>query len=432
MNNITKISDGLQNSMAGLTPARDKAQNNEYVVDIYDYAKLTNMYRSSPMAGRVVDQRAEDSFRKWRSWQGDASQISKIEAVEKRIGLKLKMEEAQKKANLYGQAYLIINDGGDPTELLDPKTIGLNGITTLTVLDRGEISEGEISQDIFSPYYNEPEYYHILTASAGIATVHPSRLVKLYGNKRLDTHMSGSCGDSILQRGMSALVNLDATMANVASLVFEAKVDVMSIKGLAGAMDDPTEEAAIMSRLTLAMAAKGNNGVLILDADGEVYEQKKMSFATLPELIESFQIAFCAAFGYPRTLLFGDETGGLGNSGSMSKETYYNSVSSDQENVLQPSMYIIDECILYDALGSRPPEMYYEWNALWSMSDAEIATIGKTIAETFGIAVDKGLLSIDVANQAFVNALVERGVSPGLETLQNEYGAGDDLVNPSE
>ena len=36
--------------------------------------------------------------------------------------------------------------------------------------------------------------------------------------------------------------------------------------------------------------------------------------------------------------------------------------------MLTPAMSVLDEVIIRSALGSRPPEIYYEWNILWQLS----------------------------------------------------------------
>lgn len=416
----TAIKDGITSLQAGLTPARDKAQTTSYVRQQMSRYELLAAYENSPMAKRVVNQRAEDSFRKWREWQGSADVITHIERTERQFGLKSKLEHAYKQARALGEGYLLINlDDNQPNQPINLKRI--NRIKSLTVLEYGDLSAGEEDLDIFSEYYGKPKWYDILTVSGNLARIHPSRVVVLHGASKLDRYS----GQSIINVGMRDLKNYDATLANVASLVFEAKVDVMMIKGLADASLDPIEEAALMARLQSAMFGKGNNGALMLDSETESYSQKQMSFATLPELIETFQTAFCAAFGYPRSLFFESTNGGLGNNGVSSLEKYYNSVNSDQENVLQPAMYYLDECLIHTALGSRPDDLWYSWKPLWNLSSVEIAKIGLDITKTFKDAVDGQLLPIEVASVAYVNAMTESGAAAGLEDAYNEWVVGN-------
>ena len=421
------INDSLQNMNAGLVPARDKAQSSTYTVPSYDRQQLTAMYRTG-LAKRIVNQRAEDSFRQWREWQAKGVDISKIEAREKDLKVKQVFEKAQKSANLYGMSYVFIYiEGDDQEEPVDLNRVRAGSINRLVFLERGNVGEGPAVQDVLNEYYDTPEYYQILTTNeANILTVHPSRMVVLFGSERLDQWG----GDSVLDVGMSDLKNLDATLANVASLVWEAKIDVVSIKGLQDAMIAGGEQTkAIQDRINAAMFAKGNNGALILDADGEEHGQKQISFATLPELIEKFEAAVATAFDYPLSILFKRQETGLSNNGGMSKEDYYNSVNSDQVNVLEPAMAVLDECLIRDALGDRPADVWYEWRPLWSMSAKDIADIGKVITETFTMAVEKQIVEVNVANDSWVNAMTEAGAAPGLEALNTGFvgGLGEDV-----
>lgn len=62
-----------------------------------------------------------------------------------------------------------------------------------------------------------------------------------------------------------AVKQADSTSANIASLVFEAKVDVLNIPNLMSQLADPAYEAQLLQRLQLAAMAKGINGMLVLD-----------------------------------------------------------------------------------------------------------------------------------------------------------------------
>ena len=91
-------------------------------------------------------------------------------------------------------------------------------------------------------------------------------------------------------------------------------------------------------------------------------------------------------------------------------------------------MTVLDECIINSALGSRPAEIYYNWNSLWQTTDKERADIGKTVADTIKTLADSQLFNPDVLSKAAENMLIERSVMPGLEAAIEEFGS----VNASE
>ena len=75
--------------------------------------------------------------------------------------------------------------------------------------------------------------YRMNPATGASVDIHPSRLVIATGEEVSDDRYSAhpGWGDSTLNATISAVRNLDAAIANVASLVFEAKVDVIGVNG---------------------------------------------------------------------------------------------------------------------------------------------------------------------------------------------------------
>ncbi|KAG1245205.1 hypothetical protein G6F68_015155 [Rhizopus microsporus] len=125
------------------------------------------------------------------------------------------------------------------------------------------------------------------------------------------------------------------------------------------------------------------------------------------------------------TRLLGQSPGGLNASGESDLRNYYARISSNQELVLQPSLQILDECLIRSALGSRPPEVFYNWRSLWQTTDTERAAIGKTTAETIKTIAETKLLPDEVMSTVAVNMLTEAGVAPGLEAEMLDGSAGD-------
>lgn len=225
----------------------------------------------------------------------------------------------------------------------------------------------------------------------------------------------------MLKGGLDAIKRVDEAAGNVASLIFEAKVDVFGIpdlmQNLATRGDEYTQE--ILKRLTLAATAKGINGMLIKDAL-ETYEQKSASFGTLDTLIDRFMQLCSAAYGIPMTLLFGMSPGGLNASGASDTRGYYDAIRVHQTMRVEPAIYGLDECLVRSALGSRPDDVHYNWRSLWQPTAKEKAEVGKIIADTI-VSLD-GLLADEVRASTAVNALTESGAFPGLEAAVLEYG----------
>ena len=432
--------DSLRSFVSGLGTDRDKATTVEYVQPQRgNDAQLQAAYEGAWLPRRIVDQFAEDATRKWREWQATPEQISAIERTEKRLDVRGAAEKAIILARLWGKAHIYIHiDGQDPTEPLRPETVGRDRLAHLTVMSRREIADGDIDDDPFSPHYGSPKHYQITSPQSGFVWVHPSRLVTIYGAERPSDMVFGRIGDSVLTSILPAIMQHDSVVANVAGLVFESRVDVISVPGLADLLSDPETEKQIMSRFQDMGRMKGNNRIVLLNASAnpdtpsETWEQKNATFTTLPDIIDRMQQQVAGAAKIPRALLFGTGAGGLGATGDLELSSYYDQIGTVQSNEIEPAMHVLDECIIRSSLGSRPPEIWYEWRSLWQTSDAEKAEIFSKVAGAVKAISDSGTVPVDVLTQSVVNKLVETGSLPGLETAYAEWDGTRDIEMPED
>lgn len=425
MGKIAQIRDGLVNLVANLGTPRDKAAATTYGLPSLSDAEASNAYRGTWLARKVIDIPAMDSCRKWRGWSADQAQISAIEAEEKRLGLQQKMLEALTRARLSGGAALYIGTGqADPMKPLKPESVGKGGIKHINVLSKRVLQAGELDRDPESPGYGRPAYYNLSSGTAGQLRIHPSRLVILQGATKPDPELDtgDGWGDSVLLAISNAIKDADSTAGNIASLVFEAKVDVIKIPNFMSMLSDPAYEEQMLKRMQLAMMAKGINGALLLDAE-EDYEQKQAQFGGLTDVMMAFMQLTSGASDIPMTRLLGQSPGGMNASGESDLRNYYDRISSGQELVLAPALQVLDECLIRSALGSRPKEVFYNWRSLWQTTDKERADIGKTTADTIKTIADTRLIPEDVMSVVAVNMLTEAGVAPGLEAEMQEYAA---------
>jgi len=423
MGKLAQIKDGLVNLVANLGTPRDKAAASFYGLPLLSEADATNAYRGTWLARKVIDIPAMDSCRKWRGWSADQAQISAIESEEKRLGLQQKVLEALIRARLAGGAALYIGTGqSDPMQPLKPESISKGGIKHINVLSKRVLQAGELDRDPESPGYGRPAYYNLSSGTAGQLRIHPSRLVILQGATKPDPELDtgDGWGDSVLLAISKAIKDADSTAGNIASLVFEAKVDVIKIPNFMSMLSDPAYEEQMLKRMQLAMMAKGINGALLLDAE-EDYEQKQAQFGGLTDLMMAFMQLTSGASDIPMTRLLGQSPGGMNASGESDLRNYYDRISSGQELVLGPSLQVLDECLIRSALGSRPEEVFYNWRSLWQTTDTERATIGKTTADTIKTIADTRLIPEDVMSVVAVNMLTEAGVAPGLEAEMQDY-----------
>ena len=411
--------DGLRSLLGGLgDPTRDKAASGFYQPELLSDQHLINAYRSSWIARKLVDIPAQDALRKWRNWHADATQISKLEAEEERLGLQAKLLQCKTLARLWGGAAIFVGTDQDPATPFDPASLSSKGIKYLTVFSRRELNAGELEIDPFSENYGKPSWYQV--AGSEVAHIHPSRLAIQIGAPLADPwNASGpntGWGDSVLQSTFSAVRNADSTAENIASLVFEANVDVFGVPDLMMNLSDPAYEKRVMDRFTLAAASKGINKSLIHDAS-ESYERKEASFSDLPEIMQQFLLIVSGASDIPMTRFLGQSPAGMSSTGDGDMKNYHDKIHSVQTLELGPALHRLDEALIRSALGERPPEIWYDWAPLEQMNETQISEIGERNARMAETLVNAGLFSGDELRAAMINVLTENRVLPGLEQI---------------
>src|SRR5690625_418109 len=216
--NGTWLADGLSNVVANLGTPRDKASHTTYTPDILDSADLVNAYRTSWLAAAIVDYPAEDATRKWRNWRAEADQITKIEAVEKRLGLKTKVQAALITSRLLGGSAIYINTGSaDPRAPLTPG----EEVRSLVLLCKGQITPSVIAKPCYSEYVVRSEFYTLFgadTVDPRPTDIHASRFAIIPGAQVPGALYAGQArpsmwADSVLQNRMEAVKSADSAVA---------------------------------------------------------------------------------------------------------------------------------------------------------------------------------------------------------------------------
>jgi len=425
--NFRRFSDTLKSLVGGLGGTADKAASVYYDPNYFSPPELLAAYRSSWVARKIVNIPAFDCFREWRSWQADSSQIELLENEEKRLGVQAKLMATMIRARLYGGCALYISTGEpDPSIPLEVNRVGKGGIKFLTILPRSRLEPGFIDDDPMSPGFGTPETY-VIRRNVGeqVVSIHKSRLVIFSGENAPTDDLIQGWGDSILNSCMEAIKNADATAANIASLVFEAKVDVIKIPQMMASLSDPHYEQSLLNRFALANRAKGISATVLLDSE-EQYEQKSANFGTLPEVLMSFFQIVSGAADIPATRFLGQSPGGLNSTGEADLRNYYDRVKAIQNTEITPAINNLDECLLRSALGGRPPDVWYSWSSLWQTSEKERADIAKIAAETLATVNGTALYPQEALAKAGLTMFSELSVMPGLtDEVEEAWGSPD-------
>ncbi len=423
-NNIVRLKtgaflDGLKNFVANLGTARDKAAGSEYELKLLTDGELLSVYRTSWLAQKIIDVPASDECRRWRNWQSSAENTVKMEEEENRLMLQQKVLQARIAARIFGGSVIYIGVGDqNPMAPLDPKTVKKGGLKALTIFPRSVLSRGDIDYDINSEGFGRPKWWELSVGSMSHIRVHPSRFVFFFGHRipNNSSYEEFDWGDSVLTSVMQTIIQTDSAMANLASLIFEAKIDVLSIPDLMSNIDDPQYRKDLDTRLAVANMGKGNNGMFIMDAE-ETYNQKKMNFATLPEVMDRFFQYSAGAADIPMTRLFGMSPGGMNSTGDSDLINYYDRLQASQKLETGPALRLLDEVLIRSAIGHRPREIQYAWRSLWQSSEVEEAEMTEKLAKSMADIKATGLFSQEVLFKLAVAVFGERGAMKSLGSI---------------
>ncbi|TAV48434.1 DUF1073 domain-containing protein [Rhizobium leguminosarum] len=428
-NVIAFVRDSLTSLVSRMGTDRDKAATTFYAHTVMSDEQLIAAYSTAWLPRKIVDIPALDACRKWRDWQAKKPQIEAIEEEEKRLNVKGRILEAAKKGRLFGGAAVYIGTGDpDPMQPIEVDRIGKGGIRYLNVMTRRQLSAGEIDRNPESEWYGQPSYYKLSGANGLQVDIHPSRLVRFTGAMPADDEITGNpwqgWGDSVLQATLDAIKNADSTAGNIASLVFEAKIDIIRIPDFMANLNNEVYRSKILERYTLANMSKGINGTLLLDKEEE-YETKTANLSGLTDILMAFMQIVSGAADIPVTRLLGQSPAGMNSTGTSDMKNYHDRIQSMQELEMQPAMMRLDECLERSA-DVVDPDVYYQWAPLEQMSEKERSEIFKTTADAarqlVGTGTGQEIIPREAVSDALVNRLVEDGVLPGLDAAMEEYG----------
>jgi len=437
-NVIAFVRDSLTSLVSRMGTDRDKAATTFYAHTVMSDEQLIAAYSTAWLPRKIVDIPALDACRKWRDWQAKKPQIEAIEEEEKRLNVKGRILEAAKKGRLFGGAAVYIGTGdADPMQPLEVDRIGKGGIRYLNVMTRRQLSAGEIDRNPESEWYGQPSYYKLSGANGLQVDIHPSRLVRFTGAMPADDEITGNpwqgWGDSVLQATLDAIKNADSTAGNIASLVFEAKIDIIRVPDFMANLGNEVYRSKILERYTLANMSKGINGTLLLDKEEE-YETKTAQLSGLTDILMAFMQIVSGAADIPVTRLLGQSPAGMNSTGTSDMKNYHDRIQSMQELEFSPAMRRLDECIERSA-DVKDPDVHYRWAPLEQMSEKERADIFKTTADAarqlVGTGTGQEIITREAISKALTNRLVEDGVLPGLDAAIEEYGTIEEQ-EPSE
>lgn len=304
-----------------------------------------------------MDKPNEDALREWRTFSG--KDAKKIAAEERRLGVQQKYLDACCWADLYGGAAMLMITGQDLSKPLNLDKVKKGGLKNIVVFDRWDIQPSQFNfTDPLAPNWMLPEVYTVVN---GQQPIHYSHVIRRTGARlpRRMAQFEQGWGDSRLRRCMEDLRDVVATKGGIASLVLEANVDTISVKGLQGALSSAQCDQ-ITERYRLFGMLKGIINLGLLDQDNEVYDRKSIAFSGLSQIMEQFMVWTAGAAEMPVTELWGQSAAGLSATGDGDLKTYHGTIKGKQDGQMRRDLERLDEVMIRSALGTYPEDIEFE------------------------------------------------------------------------
>jgi uncharacterized protein len=374
--------DGWANVLAGLGLAsRDRGANTEFLAGMrLDPQTLAELYRYDDICRTVVSLYPQEALKRGILVKGEPSPDDDeppgpVTLELDRLRVRYQIQRAATWGRLFGGALIVlgVRDGRLPTEPLGP---GPHRIDFLDVYDRRQIQREQTWDDPREWSFGDCKIFRVTQVRGGQFLVHRSRCLVFGGAETADREREENAGwdDSVLQVVYEVVKLFSAGYLSVGNMLTDASQAVFKIRGLIAAVAGNQREA-LSRRLQLVDLSRSVARAVMLDADGgEEFTKVPTQFADVPQTLDRLAARLAAATGIPVTRLLGQAPAGLNATGESDTRNWYDSVQVYRKHEIEPQVQRVFSLL---APGSRP-----QWPALWVPTDLEVATLGKTEAET--------------------------------------------------
>ena len=358
--------------------------------------ELTLNYEENGLFSKIIDIPADDAVSSGFSYGvNDLDLEAFINDSLDELDFEEKAATAIKWSRLYGGALMvmIIDDGRDIEEPVDWDNI--RGIDELLVFERPLITPDYNSIYNHDPKdgkwskFGMPEFYDISPIYGKPFRVHESRCL-LFKNGTLPQSSSRSeyrfFGMPEYTRTHKALQETVTSHGNGVKLLDRAVQAIYKMNDLANLLETEEGEDIVLRRLRIIDMAKGIINSIAIDANGEDYDYKTVTFSGVKDIIDATCNMLSAVTNIPQTKLFGRSPAGENATGEGDMENYYSYVNKIQKLNLKRNLGVLIDIILivgkYKGEFEEVPKYALGFKPLWNLSETEQASVDQTKAAT--------------------------------------------------
>jgi phage-related protein (TIGR01555 family) len=421
-NILMRAADGLMNALTGAGGRNDSRTGNSYGFTPLTQHQIEAAYRGSGMMRKIIDIPALDVVREWREWRGESDGLADIVTEERRLSIPQKVMLAETLRGLGGGAF-VLGLPGLPEEPAKPGAKG--SLAFIHVVSRWQITAHEWVDDALDPLFGGPRYW-TMNSARGQQKIHTSRVICFKGDAIPSLAQTTAqedlfWGESRVQRVLDAVQNSDTAQTSFTNLISKAKLTRIGIPGLMELVGTAAGEANLAKRLSAIATSESiyNHSVYDSgDADGkggEKMDDVTYSFAGMKDVMDSYGMWVAAISDIPATRLLGRSPEGMNSSGDGQQKDWNKQIRARQTLQVGPCLDALDQYLIPSAIGSTPPDTWYEFPPLDLPDEKVVAETFKLNMEAATALRDMGAVPDQALNEGVQSLLTEQGYLPALE-----------------
>lgn len=376
---------------------------------IPDY-DLAEKYQYNGLFSKIIDRPAEEALKHGIEYNiSDQTLADFLDDALDRLDWEEKATTAIRWARLFGGAVIVmlLDDGRGLEEPVNWQDI--RSVEELRVYERAIVQP-----DPNCYLTGKAEYFDISSTYGGFFRVHRSRCL-VFKNGSLPEYAApqqyfywGLPEYVRIRRDLSIALHTHQSAAN---MIDKSVQPVYKQRGLQSTLAGPDGDDKTLKRLLVLDASRGMMNSVAIDMDGEDYSFQTFQLSGASEILESTYSLLSAVTCIPQTILFGRSPSGENATGESDLENYYNFVEGIQKRMLKKNIRTLLKAVVqagvYDGSIAEPQTIKPTFKPLWSLSEAEQATVelskaqrAQATAQTAQLYIDMQVLQPDEVRQA--------------------------------
>ena len=373
-----------------------------------------------PEYRKMVGTLAEEMTRKWVKLKtvGDddkSERVKQLYDAMDRFKVKEKFKEAAEHDGYFGggQIYIDVHSTRgvsawtDPVELqsklfLSNKKIGKGSLKGFTVIEPVWTYPGVYNTDnpMSADFYKPTEWFVMAK------TVNASRMLDFVSRQVPDLLKSAYNfrGLSLTQIAEPYVNNWLRTRDSVSDLLHSFTIPVLSTNMATVLQGGGAEN--LINRLQMFNQCRDNRGAFAIDNDIQMPEKAEFISAplgSLDKLQAQSQEQMAAVSGIPLIKLLGISPAGLNASSEGELRVFYDYIHALQQAIFKDNLSHVLDVIQLSEFGDIDPDITFEFEPLYEMSEKERAEIRKIDADTDAVYVTNSILAGNEVRQKIAN-----------------------------